>query len=356
MALIKLEYVQTILSRGHRYYYFRRNGVRTRLPGLPGSTEFNEAYASALAGSGPARIGAERNPHGSLAALIGLYAETGHFQALAPRTRQQRFAILQRIRAEFGTKPVAMLQRKHVIALLANRSPFVQRHWIKALKPAMEFAVEIEWIKENPLRDIKVKLPRSDGFTPWTAAEIEAYRRRHPLGSMARLALELAFGTVMRGGDLIQIGPANVWNGKLVRRTAKTGALLTLPILPELREALDAMPPAPPGATTFLTNSRGKPFRTASWCATFAAWATEAGLPAEYRAHGLRKAGLVRLAQSGASAHILQSWSGHASLAILGKYTKRVEQAKLAEDGAAILGTKVGKQERPDWQTLRKSQ
>jgi len=42
-------------------HYFRRHGLRVPLPGLPGSTEFNEAYAQALdEAPAPAVIGASR--------------------------------------------------------------------------------------------------------------------------------------------------------------------------------------------------------------------------------------------------------------------------------------------------------
>ena len=44
-------YVQSYRdNRGKMRHYFRRKGVRTALPGTPGSDEFDTAYATALAG------------------------------------------------------------------------------------------------------------------------------------------------------------------------------------------------------------------------------------------------------------------------------------------------------------------
>ena len=49
-GVIRLKYVHAFRDRfGRMRYYFRRHGMRTALPGLPGSTEFMEVYAAALA-------------------------------------------------------------------------------------------------------------------------------------------------------------------------------------------------------------------------------------------------------------------------------------------------------------------
>lgn len=53
MTRIKLRYVDRFIDRhGHvRHYFRRRLGPRTLLPGLPGSTEFMQAYQAALDGA-----------------------------------------------------------------------------------------------------------------------------------------------------------------------------------------------------------------------------------------------------------------------------------------------------------------
>jgi integrase len=340
MAIVRIKYVKTYNSRGRRYFYFRRRGINIPLPGPPGSAEFNEAYAMALDAQGQSRVGAHCNAHGSVAALIGLYGETTHFNSLAARTRAQNWVILGHFRDEHGHKPVARLERRHMLAVLAKLKPSIQRNWTKALKPMFEYGVEIGWIKTNPLRDIKIRYKSGDGFTPWTSIEIEAFRDRHPLGTMARLAFELLLGTCMRSSDVIKLGPQNIWAGKLTRKTKKTGAVLTLPILPELKAALDAMPAT--DALTFLVNKHGQPYKQRDWNYAFAAWVAAAGLAPVFRPHGLRHTGLTRLANCGASPHVIQAWSGHRTLALISRYTKTADQARLAEEGANIL-TKEGK-------------
>ena len=62
MTRVRLAYVHEFVDRhGRPRRYVRRHGKRIPLPGLPGSTEFNEAYAQALdAAAAPAEIGASR--------------------------------------------------------------------------------------------------------------------------------------------------------------------------------------------------------------------------------------------------------------------------------------------------------
>ena len=60
MAKIRLRFIQAFVDKktGAPFHYFRRPGfARIRLPGMPGSTEFMEAYQQALASS-PEPVGA----------------------------------------------------------------------------------------------------------------------------------------------------------------------------------------------------------------------------------------------------------------------------------------------------------
>jgi hypothetical protein len=51
----------------------------------------------------------------------------------------------------------------------------------------------------------------------------------------------------------------------------------------------------------------------------------------------LRKLGCTRLANAGASPHVIAAWSGHKSIALVAHYTKSADQVRLAEQGADIL-------------------
>ena len=70
LGSIRLKYLHAFRDHtGRARYYFRRHGIRTALPGIPGSTEFMDAYAAQLSNTPKA---AEPRPAaipGSFAAL-----------------------------------------------------------------------------------------------------------------------------------------------------------------------------------------------------------------------------------------------------------------------------------------------
>jgi integrase len=70
----------------------------------------------------------------------------------------------------------------------------------------------------------------------------------------------------------------------------------------------------------------------------YAKWATDAGLPAHCRLHGLKKAGMTRLANDGATTHELMAVSGHKTLAEVERYTQEANDKLLATSAMAKRG------------------
>ena len=61
------------------------------------------------------------------------------------------------------------------------------------------------------------------------------------------------------------------------------------------------------GIRTYMVGKRGESLTPDAVAGEFAKWATEAGLPAHCRLHGLKKGGMRRIAEKGASTHELRS-------------------------------------------------
>ena len=87
-----------------------------------------------------------------------------------------------------------------------------------------------------------------------------------------------------------------------------TGIELFIPVLPELREELDA---SPSGHLTFLVTAFGKPFTAAGFGNWFREQCDAAGLH-HCTFHGLRKAASRRLAEHGCTPHEIAAITGHA--------------------------------------------
>lgn len=188
MARIRLKYVNGFSNRNRKServrYYFRRRGMKAiPLPGLPGSEEFMAAYAAALVNIPDQRVevAADRTLPGTINALVVAYYTSDQWHALAADTQKTRRRIIERFRAQHGDKRVALLRREHILKMLgAVAKPSAKRHWIKAIRGLMRFAVPT-MRKDDPTDGIPgIKLPNSKGHHTWTDDEIEQYRAYQP--------------------------------------------------------------------------------------------------------------------------------------------------------------------------------
>jgi integrase len=284
-----------------------------------------EVYEGALSGP-PSQIGASRTkPDTISAAIIGYYYDQS-FLALASSTQRPLRGILERFRAEHGDKRIALLQRQHITTLLRSKKRFAARHWLKAIRALMKYAVEIGLRADNPATGVKLPDLKTDGYHSWTEAEIEQFEAYHGQGTKARLALTLLLYTGQRRGDVIRLGRQHMRGGTIYIRQQKTGTEMELPIHAKLATIIAE---TPANHLTLLTTQTGKPFSAAGFGNWFRDRCNEAGLP-HCSAHGLRKAAARRLAEAGCTMHEIAAITGHASLSEVQRYTKAADQARLA--------------------------
>jgi integrase len=321
---------------GKPHHYFRRAGYKQiRLPGPPGSTEFNEAYQSALEGAQRIEIGAKRSVAGSVGALISAYFNSLGFTNLAPETQRSVRNILERFREEHGDKRINTLQREHIQNMVNSRAdtPSAARNFLKALRALMLFAAETGVRSDNPTLGVKRPKIKTPGFRTWTEEDIAAFEAKSPVGTPSRLAMALMLYTGQRRSDIVHMSRQQVRNGVIEVRQRKTGTVLKIPIHPELQALIEATPKT---QLTFLTTTQGKPFKSA---ASFGNWFGEccraAGLPKGTAAHGFRKAACRRLAEAGCSASEIMAISGHKSLAEVQRYCADADQARMARAAQA---------------------
>jgi len=116
------KFVQAFVDRnGRARFYFRRPGFkRVSLPGLPWSPEFMAAYEQAFAGQ-PMAIGADRTVPGTLRALAVSYFASPAFRTARLSTQATYRGVIERLCVEHGNKRAALLQREHVVKLIAAR-------------------------------------------------------------------------------------------------------------------------------------------------------------------------------------------------------------------------------------------
>ena len=323
-----------------RYYFRRRGHKQVPLPGMPGSIEFEQAYAAAMRTS-PCRRPSAPSASASAASMpwSSPISIPRPFSRSRPTQATYRL-ILEAFTCEHGAKPLAPLTRKHLEAMLARKmkTPAAGNHWLRLIKTLMRFAVREQLRADDPARDIDYIKRKAAGFHTWTEDEIAQFEAHHPIGARpgwrsrccstppsgaptwSKWAASMsAPGSCMSGSR--RPGPCSPSRCTLPYRWSSTRRRAT-PDLPD--------------------DAYGKPFTAAGFGNWFRDQCDAAGLPAHCAAHGLRKAACRRLAEAGCSANVIASISGHTTLREVERYTKAADQERMARQGMAAIISRTG--------------
>lgn len=140
--------------------------------------------------------------------------------------------------------------------------------------------------------------------------------------------------------DAVKLGWGNVSDGRIHYRRQKMqtrgGVLIKVKILPELAAVLDALPR---DAFTFLQTRSGKSRSPNGLGNLMRKWCVDAGLP-ECTSHGLRKACARRLAEAGATPHMIAAVTGHETLSEVERYTSEADREALADTALDRLASR----------------
>lgn len=341
------KYCQGMIDRhGKPRWYFRRPGYpRRALPGLPWSPQFMAEYAAAMEGD-KVEVGKRQTLPGSVAALVASYYRSADYTGLALSTKRAVRNILENFRAEHGDKRVAHMEKRHVLKIMGEKAetPDAANRLLRLIRTLMAHAIDLGWRRDDPTAGIKKLRHRSEGFTTWEEEHLEAFLAHYEPGSRAHLAFSLLLYTGQRRGDVVRMGRQHVRAGVLSITQHKTGQEVSIPIHPNLKAALDALPR---DNLTFIMSERGKPMTPEGFTNWFRKLVEgvvdDQGkrlLPDGLSPHGLRKATCRRLAEAGSSAHEIMAISGHQTLAEVTRYTVAANRVHLAERAVAAMERK----------------
>jgi integrase len=238
MAVLKLDYVNQYRDRqGKLRRYFRRGAVRGPLPGEVGSAEFMEAYQGYLGKTG-------RRPkskvEGSLGRLITDYYASRPFADLKQSSRRTYRYVLEPLAKVHGhrTALITHKQASKLIQEMGARSPGMANLTKSVLQKLFKYAVKEGWRDDNPM--IGIDRFKGGEHHTWTEGELKAFEDRWPLGTRQRLAYAFLLYTGQRVEDVAGLTRADITPEGIHLIQKKTGAELTLPILPELEVAMRA--------------------------------------------------------------------------------------------------------------------
>ena len=344
------QYVSAFTDRhGKRRYRFRKRGVSVYLKEHPGTPKHPSAEYKLLLEGGAVANDRRRASPGTVDDLIQRFYGSADFNSAEERTRAKNRAILEDFRRQHGSKLVAGLRFNHVEAILLAKAkiskdekgrkvggPFAAERLRKLLRRLFAHAVRLEMIAVNPVELAKgPKVPKTRGFHTWTDEEIEQFRAAHPVGTKARLALELLRWTMQRGGDARTFSPSQRKAGQIQIWNEKTDKFTWVPEPPQLTAAINSISAI--GSKTLLVTEYGKPFSEKGFGNWFKKQCVTASLP-HCTAHGVRKATARQLADhADATQQELKAaggWSGDREVAT---YVADADQRRLARNALGRL-------------------
>ncbi len=322
-----------------RFYFRRGKQPKVRLRGEFGSAEFMSAYQAALNSVHKPKKGIASPQKGSFGYVCNKYFHGNEFSQLDHSTQGWRRRHLNKLCERCGHIPIRDFKAVHIKKFRneLRDTPGAARTRLKAMKALFSWAVEYDYVDDNPAKDIQFLKYHTEGYHTWTAEELVQFERTHPAGTQAYLAMHLLLFTACRREDVVRLGPQHIREGRISYRQAKNEHRnpvdCDIPVHPKLREAIAS---APSGHLTFLATEHGKPFSANGFGNKFRVWCDEAGL-GHCTAHGLRKAAASLLAEKGCTPHEIAAVTGHTSLAEVERYTKKAEKKKLSDSAMSKL-------------------
>lgn len=330
---------------GKRRWRFRRGKKTVQLPHAPGHPEFEAAYMAAVEGRAhkPAtvhRLPTAAAPRSLKACWRLLKTEDPEWQALGPDIKGAQTRIIERflttpvVESEpllFGDVSVADLKRRHIKALLARKSdtPHAAAHLLRVIRKLIGVALDQEdWIENDPTYRIKAR-PEYKGWKAWPDEMLNRYETRWPIGSTPRLVYSLALYFGHRRSDVTKVKPEDIKATVHNVVQQKTRKELALPIHPNLREVLDAIPDLDKREFVVMTQW-GKPFSPKALGMRMQQWTRIAGIPPGHTLHGLRKTLGKQLAKHHATSREMKDMLGHTTLAQVELYSREAEQELMA--------------------------
>lgn len=320
---------------GRVRYRFRKKGLPSKtIQGDPSSKEFRDHYNAAF---GDVESNAPPPPKNSFAWLSGEYlfhlgkmVTTGRAGAATLRQRQN---ILKNMLEDYGDRDAFSITPKAVRFIIGQKAatPGAANNTLKTLRAMYIWAVDSGMIDIDPTLGVKRLQYKTEGFTPWSMANLRTFTQHHPAGSKPYLTALLALCTGARRGDLCKLGPKNLseTNGiKFITYTQeKGGKQVTVPIMPILLEAIELIDT--PNMLTFLPTKHGRIHSKEGFGTWFAKQVNASGLSG-ISLHGLRKAQGALLAEMGCTQYEIMAVQGHSSPKSSEIYTRSASHMKLA--------------------------
>lgn len=264
MAMVDLEGVYKVTSKGHIYYYAWRGRGAPRLKGDPGSEEFLDSLQEARAGR---KMGAK----GKVSGLCAMFRLSDPWNGrgrkpISEKTKASWTTWLDRIQETFGALSIGQFDRPAMRPRITKwrdgyaATPRAADMGVQVLSRLLSFAQAEGLLLNNICAGIEGIYENDRSGKIWTDADFERLSPNAPLRLYQ--AATLASLTGLRKSVLkhaswthLKLNSLEIRSNK--GRNGRPGKVVIIPLYSELRDFIDTLPKI---ATTLLVNTEGRPW------------------------------------------------------------------------------------------------
>jgi len=211
-----------------------------------------------------------------------------------------------------------------------------QANYVMAvLSVACEHGKEHGAILENPVKGVKrVRRPYGAPIAnrPWTQEELRTVLAEVP--DQLRVPIALGMFTGLRKGDVLALTKNAVRDGRIWRRTGKTGHQISIPVHPDLAQILSEA--AEHDAITIAATTNGTPWTVTGFNSSFikaiAKLSRGGKIEPGLTFHGLRHTCGTLLVEAGFDIDTVRRWLGQKTLAMAIHYSETASAADRMQD------------------------
>lgn len=256
--------------------------------------------------------------------VITAYRASRDYAALAPATKRNTEKAIAKLDLD---QDLDTLSKGGLVQLMDAMPPGVAYIFATRMRAVLRFAVERGWLASSPMEG--VRLPKYGEYRAWNKTELaEVGEQADP---QVRMAALLAFYTAQRMGDVLRMRWEDLGEHDGVAAIhvvqQKTGLDMTIPLHPDLLEALHAHPKL---GATIIAMANGQPYNADSFRRKFSREREKLGLPKDMKFHGARKSSACAMALGGASTKQIMGVGGWRTSRQIDHYTKGADQFRLA--------------------------
>jgi integrase len=319
MALVDIEGLHVVRSKGRTYVYAWRGGPRIHAE--LGTDAFLEALAEARA-SRPSRDPSK------FRGLVADYKDDDAWKNLSDKTKSNWTPFIDSAVEHFDALRVAAFDRPLIRVLIKawrdrwKHSPRQADMALQALSRVLSFGVDAGRLQNNACSGIKRLYSSDRSEIIWTDADITALTA--VASREIAWAVRLAAETGLRKGDLLRLSWGHVKANSIEIRTGKSGDRKTaiIPLHAGIRQLLAEIPRR---ATTILTTTAGHSWKT-GFNASFIKAKKTAGVDKHF--HDLRGTAATRFFLAGLQVREIAeifTWSEDQVDRLISVYVKKDE-------------------------------